>query len=352
MSWWGSKQVGKVPRLTDSEQLQLALDLMNWMRQGVNVWQGLNMVLVSSRELGDAKLETASRFLLAELSEGKSLGQAFHGWANPELVVILDSGVKADNLIGAIQELERNVQLKRKLLQAIVRQLIYPISLFATSLVALWFVGTQILPRLLDGYGQAEMLPVAVAVSEMANLIQLLFVPCILLLVSLIIWVLSNRKVYTSTFHRLVSTTVFYQVYRLFCAVSVLNQLSLMAKYSRSLARSCVILKNHAQGLVKHHYQVMLEHYANGYTELSDVMNSGLLESSSLMRLRMSSGRQSERSQQIYELAINLSRKAESITRRRLKVVVWSLYSISFLLVVATVVATAQTVFYMLEQWS
>lgn len=341
-----------LPRLSYREQFQLALDLIHWMQQGVGVWQSLQLVHASAYELGDRRLERVSRFLLNELSAGKSLGQAFQGWGSPELVVILDSGVDARLMTQAIQKLESHTQLTNALLRSVFSQLAYPAALFATSLVALWFIGGQIIPRIAGNEGMDSLSTFAQWTLMGSRFMQYALVPMLLISLTIGGTLYLSSRAYSLPGNTFVHKSIFYQVYRLFCSVKVLNQLSLMAQYSQSLARSCITLRNYARGLTKTHYQKMLDNYASGLTELADIMDTGLLEPSSIMRLRMSSGQQKQRSSQINNLSSSISRRAESIIRQRLKVVVTLLLITSSMVVAVTITGTAQTIFTMLEHWN
>ncbi|CUS49390.1 MAG: type 2a secretion system assembly platform component PulF [Idiomarinaceae bacterium HL-53] len=340
------------PKINSSEQFQLAIDLLDWMQQGINTWQALQLIQTSAAELQQHRLKNCASFILDELSSGKSLGQCFAGWAINDIVVILDSGLEARQMRKAMQERLQNYQKMRGLLATIMRQLSYPMVLLLTSLVAVTFIGAQIIPRLVQSEQLTSLPLISRTLVQFATFTLDWGWSAVLIFVALLTF--GYLIIYKNMWLLLKSLTVFnaVQIYKLICAVSVLNQLSLMAQYAQNLATSCVILRQHAKGLAHYHYAFMLKQYGAGMTDLAEIMNSGLLDSSALMRLRMSSGHQRKRSEQISQLAVNLLERANAMIVQRLRVSVWTLYGLSAVLVSWSATGAAQAVMQMLEDWS
>lgn len=113
---------------------------------GFPLEQGLRLV---GHELGSGRLASSIHAVANELKSGVDLPEAFalHRRAFPaQYGIVLEAGIKTNNLPGVLMGLGRHLELTRKLVAATWRATVYPAIVFLAMLGVLIFLGISIAP--------------------------------------------------------------------------------------------------------------------------------------------------------------------------------------------------------------
>src|SRR5690554_1637333 len=342
-------------------QVTLVVDFLNWLDQGCTPRQTIQLMHSMALELRDKDLSRALENVQSRLSEGKTLADALQPWVSEELYLMLASGAPIPTILSSIERYQQMLIQQQALRQTLVSKMSYPLVLCIVALLSLFGVGHFVMPRLssLLNSGSNNTAQWPWWSSLLLDLTALFPYVLMVLVAGLLVFAVAVNKVLPNQqrngifgiFAVGLRNSGVYQIYRGWYAVSVLNRLRLLLSRGFSLGHVAERLQRNSSGLAQFHFMFMRSKMAQGETDLCDIMNSGLLDQTSVLRLRMSVGRGVSRAEQLEMIAQGIEKRTGRIIKSRLQRLVVGTYSFAFLILSVVVLGIGQMIFKIVSQW-
>jgi len=342
-------------------QVTLVVDFLNWLDQGCTPRQTIQLMHSMALELRDKDLSRALENVQSRLSEGKTLADALQPWVSEELYLMLASGAPIPTILSSIERYQQMLIQQQALRQTLVSKMSYPLVLCIVALLSLFGVGHFVMPRLssLLNSGSNNTAQWPWWSSLLLDLTALFPYVLMVLVAGLLVFAVAVNKVLPNQqrngifgiFAVGLRNSGVYQIYRGWYAVSVLNRLRLLLSRGFSLGHVAERLQRNSSGLAQFHFMFMRSKMAQGETDLCDIMNSGLLDQTSVLRLRMSVGRGVSRAEQLEMIAQGIEKRTSRIIKSRLQRLVVGTYSFAFLILSVVVLGIGQMIFRIVSQW-
>ncbi|MCC5854395.1 MAG: type II secretion system F family protein [Idiomarina sp.] len=333
------------------QQLSLADDLVTWLVDGLSPYRALQVMRVAAAEQSDKRYLKVLDDILSGLQQGHSLALSMQRWFHPDILLIFQNGQSPLDIEQLLRDYAGHQVMRRNLLTTGFKQLMYPLTLLIVSVIGVWLTGQVMLPRF------AALLPNDAwpAASRWLSLVSAVLIPALMTLVCAFIvlsGVVFHRAGHASRYElRYLDRFGFFAIYRLYTGVTVLMHLHMLLRQRMNLTRAATLLAEQARGLAKNHYKRMLEQLDFGETSMPRILDTGLLDSASILRLQMSQGEGYARGKSLGELASLLAKRATNMIRHRLRGLMILCYGVTGFSVVLITAGLGQMVMTLVEQW-
>ncbi|TRW49349.1 hypothetical protein FM042_00280 [Aliidiomarina halalkaliphila] len=331
-------------RVSLQRQLEFLHDLHEWLQAGRTPEQGLQGF--------ERVLETASRLderdwlrhIRAALQKGLPLGTGVQATFSSEVITLLNLGQRYGCLGKMLDAFRTAYELRQGMYKRFFQQLAYPLALVLVSIMATIFIGQQVLPRFLDSGTSAMSLSnggLPWLLNGLAHMFSLLmpigFVT--LALASATLWWLLPR--WQGEWRRDLDTIFPFRVYRRLQAIKLLQHLAMFLGASVSMQISIRQLQDAAPPYVRKHLNIMLHRLHQGEPDMMKVLNTGLIDATVWFRLQCQDQR-SALCQRLSAAAAFAQRDLVQLIQRRQRILAFTCYSLSGLLVVGILAAMGQ----------
>lgn len=130
-------------------RLRIYRKLSRLQKNGISMTDAMRMMWTHESQDGQKKSRPAAVALEAwrkQIDNGKTLGIAMLGWVPENDRIVIDAGEKAGSLAQALDDAVFIHLGQKRIRQALIAGLAYPIVLFFTAIGLLYLVGTEIVP--------------------------------------------------------------------------------------------------------------------------------------------------------------------------------------------------------------
>ncbi|RUO78259.1 type II secretion system F family protein [Pseudidiomarina taiwanensis] len=272
-------------QLSKARQLELLEDFALALQDGLSPLQATAQL---ARHAQTQNLRGERQFaqqVASALQRGEPLAAALTPFINADLLMLVDVGERSGQLPQLLARYGAAQLQRSQALQQFIRPLLYPAIMLFIAVLAVFFIGQTVLPKL------ATNLPIS-AWPELAQalywLSQPLLVTAVLLaLLLLLIWVCgvpSGALQRLSSYQWLVNYGAF-RVQRYFIAVELLQTLTVLLAAQVNLNRAVNAMQIRAGGLLARACRLIQSRLNNGEKELAQLLNVGLLAPRMLFRL-------------------------------------------------------------------
>lgn len=315
-----------VNKMARREQLQFLADLIDWLNRGSSPNQALQMMYACAEELQNKRTRLVVQHIQEKLAYGRSLSESLSLHFDSDLVLVMKSSHDPQQLNEYIEALRHMEEVRTVLLRGAFKKLFYPSLLLVASLVAVWFAGTIILPRLESMSGAANSLFWTQQLKGTARLLPWLLLLIFIITGGFVLSVGTQMIKQHQSFLQGLGELTRSKVYELFTLSDICYSLGMLLQQEMNLSEAVHRLSEQAAGQAQLHYQHMKRSLALGLVSLTEVMHSRLVDRITLMRLQMSAGSALERSQQLKDLAFSVQERAV----RRMQKKIWMVTAISY----------------------
>ena len=136
-------------RTSASTRIRLYRQLERLLRNGVRLTEALESLWRRASNEGRKPTDSVALALAAWQQgpkSGRGLGQAMASWIPNEERLLIESGEQAGQLAQALSDVVDLAQGTKRIRNAIISGLAYPVALFAALLLTLWYLSSSIVP--------------------------------------------------------------------------------------------------------------------------------------------------------------------------------------------------------------
>ncbi|WP_157980688.1 type II secretion system F family protein [Aliidiomarina taiwanensis] len=338
-------------KLNRQTQIQFLIDLSDSLTRGFSLSQALQIMHACAEEIAARQMSKVVVHIQEKLAQGRSLSESLLRHFDADLVLVMKSSHDPNQLKRAMLAFGTMHQERKGLTQEGIKKLLYPCILLLASVVAVWFAGAIILPRLEAMASGPVTLHWSSYLKGAAKLVPWLLFVGAGALVGFLVLASSAAIKHGYSLAQSVGEISQSQVYRLFILAGICYSLGMLLGQQVSLNRAVQLLQERATGQAKRHYAHMQEALALGVLSLTDVMRSTLVDRITLMQLQMSAGSVRERSEQLQDVASSLQQRAVRRMQKHLWLLSVICYSLALGLIALLGLGLGQAVSSMVTEW-
>ena len=338
-------------KLSRQAQLMFLMDLSDWLSRHFNLAQTLQMMHACAEELADKSTVLLVQHIQTKLAQGRKLHECLPNYFDSDLVLVIKSSHNPQQLKKSVYTLQNMHKDQVALLQMGLKKLLYPCLLLLASVLAVWFSGKVILPRLETMMSTANVLFWSQQLKGLAWITPWLFLTGALGVIGLLLIASVSAYKYGSSVWQCIGELCRSRILRLFIVAKICFSLGVLLRQQISLSEAVNLLQEQATGQALQHYQHMQASLTLGLVSLPDIMHSNIVDRLTLMRLQMSSGSTQERSEQLREIGVSVQQRAVRRMQKHLWTLTVTCYSLAFILILVLALGLGQAVSSMFTEW-
>lgn len=338
--------------LRTAEQIQFIDDLALWLEDGQAANHALAGMKLLALERGNSKELKVIESLRIALAKGKPLASGMRPFFNYELTMLVEIGQKAGCLPDLLSRYQAYTQRRRNLVKACLKSMLYPLFLFFAAIIALVFVGTQIIPRF-QQFDAGSELPLTIrSITIFAELLIAIF-PILLLLAAIVAIALRyTLEHWHSPRRQKLEWLLPFSVFKTYNGIYLLQGISLLLRSQMGLERALRMFESRSSVYLARHLTTMRASLAAGEVNLHKIFNTGLFNNATLYRLQFAATTQENKANIFALLANRLIHDGERTIWLHQKGVISLLYTLSVLCILWILVSMGLLFNELAKSWS
>lgn len=284
MIWWQSiRHLVQRVWYTHGKQLAFLEDLAVLIDDGVPAYQAVETIA----RLSDGINVTVANSLLYSLAEGRYIADGMRGWFSPHVVELVRVGEQGGTLLKSLELAIDSLRTKTTLTASVLSAMLYPFAVIVLAMVVMIFAKHTMLSQF------SAIMPVHTwpAIGQdlvaVATWVEHWWWFTLTLLIGLAIVLVKLMREYVGPGRAGLDALPGFVLFRRLCASRVLETLGLLLSNGMVFKQALKLMQLNANPYVTWHLLTMEYHLGSGQANLGDVMNTGLIEETDLMRLRV-----------------------------------------------------------------
>lgn len=270
-------------QFSDTQQLAFLEDLSTLISDGITPAKAIS----SMRRFMKPPASVMASDLEQAMKEGKSLAEGMQGWFSPRIVAAIDAGEQGGILAECVRQTVEHLHQGKELKGALIAELAYPFLLLGAMGGVFYLLDKEFFPVI-----SAVVPPERWGAEHwfLANLCAAVSDGWYWILLALISIVIGIRRMFgslTGQVRNLIERWPLFSQYRQLIAAEVMQTIGLLAASGLSFKQILLTLEESATPYLKMHLQRMRTALADGQPRLAEVMNSGLFNEQTVVRLNL-----------------------------------------------------------------
>lgn len=337
---------------TSSHQLSFIVRLTEWMSQGTPAGKALDIQISAAKNRRQAVDHAVAIELRAAIANGAPLHTGMKHWFRSELVTMVRLGQKS-GLLAHIVTLQQEFWLKRnEIVRLTSRKLAYPAVLFIAAVIATVAIGQWIIPKFIELDSDMQWSRLTEGFVSLSKAIELVALPLILLFVGLAIVIAIALPRWRSSGREQLESFGIFQIYRTYSSVLVLQNISILLAGDMNLESACNELSKESGRYIAGHLKKIRNSLSQGETDLSRILDTGLLDEYSLFRVAVRKNAEQDLRCLFENLARDISAEAMHSLWLRVRSLIIALYVLSISLIILIVLSIGNVFTTVAGQWS
>lgn len=268
---------------TPAKQQAFLEDIAALIDDGVSAHQAVEMMAKISTGITTQVIDD----VLVALAEGKQFAEGLADWFAPHIAEMIRAGETAGSLTRSMRAAADSLNQKNKALMSLFNSLTYPVLVLLLGCAVIVFFNHYIFKDF------STMLPVSrwplhaqllVATGYQIENWWWLWLGLLLILVSLLATLLRS---YNGEFRSALDRIPLLSIYRELIAARLMQTLALLISNGLVLKQALAVLKDHSSPYLSSHILSMEFRLGAGTESIGDVLNTGLINRSDILRLRL-----------------------------------------------------------------
>jgi len=268
---------------TPAQQQVFLEDVAMLVEDGVIVNQAVETIAKSSEGL---PVEVANS-ILHRLAEGKQIADGMRGWFNDTVVEIVRAGEEGGTLADSMQAAAKTVTQTNTAITSLINSLIYPLIVLGLGLVVTVFVKKSVFDSFIAIRPVSEWPSNGQTVMALANIVEYGWWAILLIIIGLLVGFSYLLRNYIGDLRYGLDQVPVISIYRKLTAARFMETLGLLISNGVILKKALKILQRNANPYLASHLLAMEYRLSGGKENIAEVLDTGLLDSNDLIRLRV-----------------------------------------------------------------
>lgn len=258
-------------------------DLSALLRDGVPI----NTAIETIEQIASGAIEHVARELALAIAKGQPLADGMTFWFTPAIVEFVRAGEESGTLAESITQAGAALARQKGALGEIISALLYPLIVLFGACGVFVFVKQSVFVNFIAIKPIAEWPSVGQTVYHLANFIEAWWWVVLIATVGLAVMVNVLLRTFTGKWRQWLDKIPGFSLYRRSASARVMETLGLLLKNGVALRRALAIMQQKAQPYLVAHLIQMEIHLSSGQDNIAEVLDTGLLSFSEMLRLRV-----------------------------------------------------------------
>ncbi len=265
------------------EQQALLEDLATLIDDGVPPNKALEvLVQVHRSSVRDCMLD-----MLLMLSQGRQLATGMQGWFPDYIVELIRAGEEGGSIADTMHAAARALGQKNDAITSLFSSLTYPIVVNVMAIVVLLYMNKSVFGQFASIKPIERWPVIGQNLVAMAHFIQDWGIVVLVCAAGFTVFLSLTIRFYTGEFRQYLDYLPLFSIYRKMQAARLMETMGLLISNGVVFKRTLEIMYQKASPYLMHHLMIMEMRLGGGRQNVADVMHTGLINTSDVLRLRV-----------------------------------------------------------------
>jgi len=277
--------LSSLKKLQFSSQAQLAFleDLYTLINDGIPANRAIEMLGSVSEGIN----REVALSIEQKISEGQPLAEGMRDWFSLSVVEIIRIGEEGGALAQTIKSAINALAQKGGTISALLSSILYPLLVFVIACVLILYLNNSIFPQFADIKPISQWPSAGQLMVSLAGIIKKWWWVCIAIVIFIILIFRHVMRNYTGELRPLLDSIPPFTFYKKITAAYVLETLGLLVSSGVVFKNAIKVMQYQANPYLSSHL-IMMEHLlGKGKGNIAEVLSTGLITDSDLLRLRV-----------------------------------------------------------------
>ncbi len=221
------------------------------------------------------------------VASGKTLTDSMEGWFDLNTIELIRVGEEGGMLAEIIKNASQALSRRAGSLAAVIAALLYPLTVLIAGCIIMVYINSSIFVDFKEIKPVATWPAIGQELIFFATLIQHWYWLLIILIIAIIATVIYIQPNYIGEYRKLIDKIPPFSIYRTLSAARFMDNLGLLIINGVVFKNALKIMKKNATPYVLTHIITMEHLLATGKDNIADVLDTGLISKSDILRLRV-----------------------------------------------------------------
>jgi type II secretory pathway component PulF len=258
-------------------------DIADLVQDGVPLSQAIDIIV---KLYSGISVEVAENISQA-LAQGKHFAEGMRGWFPPHIIELIRAGEEGGTLAQTIKAAASSLQQRNEIGNSLLNSMVYPIVVMCMGLAVTVYINNSVFKSLATIKPMSEWPDNAKNLVALANFVESWWW-LVIIVVATVVWLISRfMRDYIGSLRQYFDSVPIFSLYRQLIAARLMETLGLLIANGVVFKNALKILQYNAGPYLAAHLLSMEYRLSGGKENLADVMDTGLIDKSSIQRLQV-----------------------------------------------------------------